>query len=250
VSAIKFFDCSVMIGMRRIMNPGSFYSTGELIRKMEYYGISEALAYHSLAAGYNPAIGNETLLDEIKDIPRLRPAWVVMPHHTGEFPPPDELLEKMKRDGVRAVRMYPADHTYSLAEYSSGELLSALEEKRVPIFLGWGQAHADVIERMMSAHPGLRLVLTDFNGSAARNVYALMKKYAGIHIETIMFKPLEGIEDVCAKFGAGRLLFGSGAPLYSGGAAMAMVNYASVTDDERRMIAGENLERLLGEATI
>jgi hypothetical protein len=38
-----------MIGKRKIKNPGSFHETGELIRKMKYYGIEGAMVYHTLA---------------------------------------------------------------------------------------------------------------------------------------------------------------------------------------------------------
>ena len=250
MNATRFFDCSVEFGMRRVLNPGSFYETGELLRKMEYYGIGEALVYHSLAAGYNPVIGNGILIEEIKDIPSLHPAWVVMPHHTGEFPEPDALRGEMRSNGVKAVRMFPANHCYSLAEYSCGELFGMLEECRAPVMIGYNQTSPDAVCEVMAAHPELRLVLTDFSNSAARNVYALMKKFENIFLETIMFKPLEGIEDVCARFGARRLIFGSGAPLYSGGAAAAMINYASVGDDEKEMITHGNLERLLGEVRL
>jgi hypothetical protein len=77
------------------------------------------------------------LLNEIKDIKKLHPVWVVLPHHTGEMPPPEKLLSDMKRNDVKAVRVYPKlnYHSFSISEWCSGDLLSALEEKRIPLIL-------------------------------------------------------------------------------------------------------------------
>jgi predicted TIM-barrel fold metal-dependent hydrolase len=47
--------------------------------------------------------------------------------------------------------------------------------------------------------------------------------------------------------GAERLLFGSGLPAASPGPAIAALQYAFVADEQRAMIAGENLSRLLEE---
>ena len=73
------------------------------------------------------------LNDEIKPYNLLEPLWTVMPHHTGEFLPPEELILEMKKNQARAATMFPAmvDHGYSLADWNSGELLSALEKSGI-----------------------------------------------------------------------------------------------------------------------
>jgi hypothetical protein len=39
-------------------------------------------------------------------------------------------------------------------------------------------------------------------------------------------------------------------PLFSGSAAVGMVNYARVSDEEKRLIAAVNLERLIGGVSL
>jgi predicted TIM-barrel fold metal-dependent hydrolase len=87
--------------------------------------------------------------------------------------------------------------------------------------------------------------LTNLHYNCARNLYPLLAKFENLYVETIGFKVYGGIEDVCEKFGAGRLLFGTGAPKYAGSGAVGMITYAGISDAEKRMIASGNLERIL-----
>jgi len=79
-----------------------------------------------------------------------------------------------------------------------------------------------------------------------RSLFALVKKFDNLYVETFGYKQHHGIEEFCKRFGAHRMVFGSGMPAYSGGAAVAMINYARISDEEKRMIAYENLEKILG----
>jgi predicted TIM-barrel fold metal-dependent hydrolase len=41
------------------------------------------------------------------------------------------------------------------------------------------------------------------------------------------------------------MVFGTGMPVYSGGAAVSMINYARISEKEKRLIAHENMESLM-----
>jgi predicted TIM-barrel fold metal-dependent hydrolase len=248
MEAINYFDCSCIAGRRNIIDPGSFYKVEDIVKKMEYYGIDKALVYHSMAREYDPKTGNEMLMKDIEGYSQLYPAWVVMHHHTGEFPAPKELAVQMKNNGVKAVRMYPAptDLNFSLADWNCGELLSMLEECRVPLFIGADQISWDGMNDLLKNHPKLRVVYTDVGYRCDRNLYATLERYENLSIEIYSYKVHRGIEEICRRFGAGRLIFGSGMPVYSGGSAVSMINYAGISLKEKQMIASENLEKLLG----
>lgn len=243
-----FFDCSCSAGMRGILNPGSFYTFGDLTQKVNDYGIKKALVYHSMAREYHPVTGNRMLMDEVGNHPCLYPVWVVMHHHTGEFPGPEKLIGQMKENNVRAVRMFPgvSDQNYCIAEWNCGELFAVLEKHEVPLMIGLEQLTWNELYELCSNHPGLRIILTEVNYRINRNLYTLLKKFEYLYIETMGYKVHHGIEEICEKLGAQRLVFGSGMPLYPGGAAVSMINYARISEKEKRMIAHENLENLLG----
>ena len=77
-------------------------------------------------------------------------------------------------------------------------------------------------------------------------MYAILKKFDNLFIEIFGYKVHQGLEEVCKEFGAHRLIYGSGMPVFSGSAAVNVINYARIGDQEKRMIAFENLEALLG----
>jgi predicted TIM-barrel fold metal-dependent hydrolase len=207
-----------------------------------------------MAAEYNPMPANLALMETIKDYPNLKPVWIAMPHHTGEFPAPPDLRALMKHNGIRAVRLAPgpSNANYSLAEWFSGDLFDMLEECRAPVMLAASQIgwNYQVLHDILAAHPRLRLILTDMPYHAGRALYALMDKYPHLYMETIGYKIFGGIEDTCRRFGSGRLIFGSSAPLYSGASAAGMIRYAKISDAEKRAIASENMEKLLEEASL
>lgn len=202
----------------------------------------------SMAREYDPEDGNRLLLEEIKDFPRLYPVWVIMHHHTGEFPAPQKLLRKMKEHNIRAVRIFPSfdEHRFNLAGWNCGELFSMLEERRIPFMMGMDQISWEGLHELLCNYPEMRFILTDVNYLIDRNIYALFEKHKHLHIETIGYKVSGGIAEICRRFGAERLVFGSRMPFYSRSAAVAMVTYASVNEEDKRRIASGNLENLLG----
>ena len=248
---LNFFDCNCSFGKRGVVNPGSFYTVEELERKMKYYGIEKALVYHAMAKEYNPGIGNKLLLEEIKDHPGLFPVWVVMHHHTGEFFSPKELLMNMREYGIKAVRMFPGEgeQNFSIAKWNCDELFLLLEEYQVPVMIGLDSTNWNELHELLQNYPKLKLILMEADYRIDRNLYALLEKHENLHMEIMGYKVHSGIEEICKRFGAERLVFGSGMPVLSG-ASVCMVNYARISEVEKKLIAYGNLEKLLGGVLI
>lgn len=249
MAVLQLYDCDAWFGRRLFVLPGSFSSKQELLERMDRYGIARALTHYSVSRELDPVAGNRMLMEELAGEPRLTPMWTVMPHHTGEFPAPKALLAQMAEQGVRAVTMFPTTaYCYSMAEWNCGELFSALEDARVPLFLSLPQfgMSFEAIHDFCAAHPSLPLVLSELNYRNGRNLYPLLSKFKNLYMTSSGYKAQDGIEDVCRKFGAERILFGSSMPVGSGASAVAMITYASISDEEKALIASGNLERLLG----
>jgi len=245
---MDFFDCNCMIGRFGQPQPGQFHSVDGLERELGRCGIARALVFHALGKELDPATGNAALMREIAGRDRLAPCWVVMPHHTGEMPPPDELCQQMAEHGVRAVRMFPQMHSFTLAEWCAGELLAALEQRRVPVFLDHDQTNWEEVNAACAAHPGLPIVLLRPNYRVHRFLYPLLARHANLHVEIGIFVAHDAIADCAQRHGAERMLFGSALPHYTPGGPMANIMYSHISDADKALIAGGNLRRLLGEA--
>ncbi|MEM2936225.1 MAG: amidohydrolase family protein [Candidatus Bathyarchaeia archaeon] len=250
---LAFFDCNCMVGRWSTLQPGSFYSVEGLLEEMSYCGIGEALVFHSLARSYSPAFGNERLLEEIRGKNQLHGCWVLLPHHTGEVPEPETMVESMLSKGVKAARLFPKEHRYSLSEWVLGGLLPVLEEHRIPLLLDFGNVHWsdsftdwNAVAELCSKHPKLPVILMREGLAASRNLYPLLERFENLHLDTSYYFVHRGVEEICEKFGAKHLVFGSGMPTYSAGPPMMVITYSSISQREKGLIAGENLRRLLG----
>jgi predicted TIM-barrel fold metal-dependent hydrolase len=73
-----------------------------------------------------------------------------------------------------------------------------------------------------------------------------MRRFDTVHLETSCIMGYEAVAKTVQQVGAERLLFGSGAPVQHGAAALSKVLHASLPDDQKEMIAGGNARRLLG----
>ncbi|MCL1856774.1 MAG: hypothetical protein FWF84_03915, partial [Kiritimatiellaeota bacterium] len=223
---VTFFDSDCVVGRRQVMQPESYYETATLVERMGEMGVGRALVTHSVAREYNAVEGNALAVREVAGRRMLEAKWVAMPHHTGEFPDPGVLRAMLKENSIRSVAMYPADHNFSLEPWCCGELLAMLEACNVPLFVEAGQVAWGTLDATLSTYPRLPLVLTHLYYGHARFIYPLLERHERLAIETFGFKNYNGIEDVCKRFGANRLIFGSGAPIYPVSAAIGMVTYA------------------------
>ena len=244
---MDFFDCNCMVGRFGQPQPGQFWDAESLERELERCGVRRALVFHALAKELDPATGNATLAQELAGRERLAPCWVAMPHHTGEMPPPEELCEAMAEQDVRAVRLFPQTHNYSLAEWCAGDLLAALERRRIPVFIDHDETNWEVVNSACEAHPELPLVLLRVNYRAHRFLYPLFARHRNLHVEIGLFVAHDALADCAQRHGAERMLFGSALPHFTPGGPMANIAYAAMSDREKTLIAGGNLRRLLGE---
>ncbi len=250
MAKLNYFDCNCSIG--RVPYPYLLDISDEegLKREMDAAGIEEALVSHSEARDTDPAGGNALLDAAIAGERRLHPVWTVLPHYAGDLPAPTELLAGMEAKGVNAVRMHPtaACHSFSLAEWNSGELLAALNEARAPLILDIEVVGWDAIVAILKNYARLPVIASNVSYRHNRFTHALFGKYENLYVETSRYFGAGVFEDVVRRFGSRPLLFGSNMPRFTGTAAVSMLTYADISREDKQAIAGENLRRLLKEA--
>jgi hypothetical protein len=249
---LPLFDANCMIGRSTVPRPGEPQTAEDLLRVMDRFGIAEALVFHAQAKELSPLEGNPLLLEEIKGHDRLRPMAVVMPGHTGEFPPADKHVAELFDQGFRAVRMFPPGHFFSLALWSCGELCFELAARRMPLFLdfenpAWSLPRTDwdAIAGLLAAFAALPIVLVREGMAVDRNLQALMARHENLYIETSYYSLHRGLELLAERPGAERALFGTGLPRSHPGAPIAQLTYAELSPEQKALIAGGNLRRLL-----
>jgi hypothetical protein len=253
---LGFFDCNLYIGrpaMQRTCNQE--VTVPSLRAELAELGVQEGLACHVLAREYHPSAGNELLLQALAGEPGLAPCWVLLPHHTGEMPEPEPLVAQMLGRGVRAAKLFPAiaggaGHRFQLHPYVAGPLLKELERYRVPLFVDYLLGRRDDVDwrevaEVCDRYPNLPVVLVRSSGRSNRMLIPMMKALPNLHMETSFYHTHRGLEALVDLVGPDRILFGSNYPYNTLPGPVFRVAHSQVAPEAKRMIAGENLRRLL-----
>jgi hypothetical protein len=245
----EFFDCHCSFGILPVRIFRFSRNAEELREEMEFCNIGRALVYHAAMHSFgSPLLGNEMLLEEIAGCSGLFPTRAILPPQTGEQPEAGALLSEMKQRGVRALWAFPGDHHYLLNRETFGSLFDVLSERRVPVF-----ALADLVQigELLRSYPDLTVIAASPGPVPLdRYIRPLIEHYRKFHIETSCYMVAEGIESFCERYGPERMLFGTGYPANTMGAAMLRLARADIGEAGKQAIAAGNLERLLSEALL
>lgn len=241
---LEFFDCNCMIGRTGALNREVIHTSEQFLQEMDYAGIKSALVWHSMSRDYDALKGNEILLDEIGVSKRLYPMFVLVPEHTTERGI-SGILDDMKRYDVRAVRMFPLKHGFSISDWNSANLLNSLEENKIPLFINIDQIEWTGAHDLLLNHKKLNLVVTISRYNVDRFAYPLFEKFENLYLEICWYAINMGIENIVKRFGAKRLLFGTNMPEFSPGISLSHVIYSDLSFEEKKLIAGDNLRSML-----
>lgn len=260
-SDIRFFDANCMVGRLVRPEPSGHVDTIEKLEaELAYFGIDEALVCHARAVERALDAGNREVIDLLAKNDRLHPAAVIPMHTVVDYPEPQATVAELLDAGVRAVRVWPPSyHGYLADPWALGPLWDALAEQRVPVLVGASDLgrypdqpghgfSARNLYDVCKAYPTLPVVVMRMNFSAVRVGVPLMRECPNLYAELSFFTTHRGVEFLCREVGAERLLFGSGLPYASPGVGIASLNYALISDEQRALIAGENLRGLLARA--
>jgi hypothetical protein len=256
-TSLHLFDASVRLGRARDHIEGAPVSAEEMLLEMDEMGISEALVWHADAQYFNPHLGNHQLMVDVAEFPRLQPCWVFIPHETSEMPHPSAVLDEMCKAHIKAARIFPKEHVFLLREWSIADLAENLSAHRIPLFVdfsvkSWGNEYYDWdgLYEIGCAFPDLPLIITSNNIGSNRRLVPLMKRLPNLYVETSYYSVHRGIEFLASEVGADRILFGTGLPFRAAGPALTALTYSMISEEEKQLVAGDNLRRLLDEVIL
>jgi hypothetical protein len=255
---LKFFDCNASIGEWKHPRFGAIATADELEQVLDYLEVECAIVFHAHAQEGHAPLGNAMLMRELAGHPRLLPSWVLLSHYTGEMPEPKVLVKEMTDRGVRLARLFPgaSGHGFSLEPWCADKLLSELAIHRIPVMIDFTLGRRDfpdwkVIHSLCQRHPALPIILTGAGiGRASRSFFPMLQVCPNLYIELSRYTSFRCVDGICERYGARRLIYGSGLPLVAPGVAMTTVTHALIDDEEKAQIASANLERLLSEVVV
>ena len=244
---LMFFDAVSLVGNRV---DRKFPDVSELLADMDRFGVDRALIQHNAVGMLGAEKANRRLVEILKeDDPeqRLECVWCLLPAQCGELPEPGEFFEAMRRNNVHALTIDPFNHRYVPCRLTLGKYLDEAIKRNIPVFLNSFAGKWNELYAFLKEFPELCCVVHGGDKWCNdRYLRPLLENYPGVHVELSGYWVPEGIADLAKTYGAERLLYASGFPRYDHGAAMLQLKHSGLSDEEISLIAGKNLERLLG----
>ena len=244
-----------MLGRGLKSGPDDPCRADELLESMDREGIAEALVLDSLSRQYHPAAGNGRIIETVSGRPRLHPAWAVLPHGANdEQPSPEEMLRRMEKHRVGALFLFPIQYGFRLCDWTVNSFFESFARLGVPVFINYNDnrnmatdsCRWDELVDFCRRWPSLPVILSEFRlRRKNRMLYRALDACENLHVELSGYWLYRGIEYLVKNWGAERLIFGSNWPHLNQSCSAAAVTMAEVDESDKRLIAGENLRRLI-----
>ena len=264
---MDFIDCNLSYGPDTMKGelPGC-PDIGGLVSQLDRAGIAGGLVYYAMNEPIqgNAVIahdmaksttkdgfsGNSVIANDIAGSPRLRGVWSLLPSCTGEVAPPCKLPAAMKQNNIAALAFNPKANRFLPKPSVIGDYLEVAQEHAIPVLLNTGRGlELEEADSIMRDFPKLTAILT-FNNCwpSDRLLRPFIEAYPNLCLDTAYMFTDSYLPELVKKYSAKRILFGSAYPVSYPGANMMVIKHAEISDEDKRLIAGENLLRIIGEA--
>lgn len=247
---MEFFDANVIYGLPSESKPTMpVKNTAELQQEMRNAGIRKALVKREEQICAGPVFGNKLLAEDIRDSENLWGIWMMLPPHTHELPEPDNMLQEMKKNRIAAWQFIPSLHRFVFHWRLLKTWFKLAEQKKIPIFIDFNQgiSHEDLLA-VLEHFPDLILIISIPGVWPLDRIFRpYICEFRNCYVELSNYLCDGGIEDLVGECGAERILFGSAFYHCHFGGMMLTLKHAKISKVEKAMIAGKNLERLIGE---
>ena len=242
-------DCNVSLGHWPFASFGLETARG-LDGHLRRRGIDRALVSSVDAVLYpEPEECNVRLRKALGGFPSLVPVPVVNPRV-------DSAPEILAAPKLRAVKLIPNYHGYSLADHRAVAVCREAGKRGAAVMVQMRmedeRGHYELLKvkgvtveeiaALVAEVPGLSLVaLCPYFAEAVA-----LAKLPGVFVDISFTEKPDTLALLLAEVPAGRILFGSHTPLYYTGAALAKLTSAEIGERERQAIGGGNAVRLFG----
>jgi len=221
---VQIIDANTMFGVHPAHKLDM--SPERLIRDMDRNRIAGSLTLSTIGVFHDHIIGNAATLGAAKANNRLIPVATINPKaYFGED------ITDIRNQGFRIVRLFANTDSPALKA-----ILGQLIPLKIPIMIEGTNVPAD--------YPA-PVILCSVTNDTLSDALALMAEQTNVMLETHALTALGALEMVVSRVGPDRIVFGSGAPIFSAAAALSFVLTAELSDEDKAKILGGNIRRIL-----
>jgi hypothetical protein len=218
-------------------------STAEtLLKEMAAHGVDRSFSLSTWGIYYREAMGNEhTLRAQQHFEGKIAAVATLSPHDFFSDATVDLLIEKP----FALYRFFPNVQEWPIDYAPFEQILRVLTEHKKPVMVTTkypGQATS--LSRLASTYQG-PVILEGVGKQNMAEALCVLQSHDNFYVETHDFRLPGAIETFRDRIGVDRILFGSGAPAFSVGAALSYVQASGLTDDEKEAVLSGNATSVL-----
>jgi predicted TIM-barrel fold metal-dependent hydrolase len=213
-----------------------------LLRLMDEKGIERAFTLSAKGAFYDFIEGNDETLIACSEHPQLIPVGTVNP---GRWLGCIDEAKRLIDEGVKLLRFFPQYQEWHITQAPFGKLLDeVLAGSGVGLMIPAGEGISTIGE--LAGRIDNPIIIEGFRYDRLAEAIVVLGQRDNVCIESHLLNSPNFVELLKAEGLLDRLIFGSYAPLAYVGAATAPIESADVSDEEKAMMFGGNISRILG----
>lgn len=255
---LSFLDANLWLGPPEGFPLAAEFSLNQLEEALQRAWIRGGLVSHWHGKTLSAQDGNRAVVEALEKraaqrrngAPELFAVWTALPLFPAE-PGPLPGREGLSLPAcVRAARIFPRSHHFPLAPWCLGPLCEWLRARRMPLFIWHTELEWTSLYELARAFPQLPIVVETQTQKIlyhTRPLFALLRDRPNVYVELSNFAGPGYLEYGVREFGPERWLFGSFLPVSDPFVPLGLVVDADLPASDQRLIAGDNLRRLLAE---
>lgn len=176
----------------------------------------------------------------------LAPVPVAAPNAAGDLGSERRQIDEAVGHGAGAVVLRPHSDFWSPTPWGCRALMEALDERRMPVFCHVAEVSLEAVATLAGQFPRVPFILAGVGYREHRIAVPLLQSFANVHLVVgSSYIVFHGIESCIAAARPEQLLLGTGYAQLDLLPAISYVMYAEISESQRALVAGRNLERLI-----
>ena len=240
-----YIDINSQFGKRsKIVSDSIPYSIDDCVRDHIRHGIDKICVTSSKAIPYSVFVANNEVIEIAKQNDSIIPVATLYPGIEYDIEDIDKYLLFLQINQIKAISL-DLSKLFIFRKNFFNKIYEFAEKNSLSILIDWDSIEEkNNVFDLIKEYKELKVIITNVNWSFKKYIFEYMRDNPNIHIGVNGFIYQDMIEDVCKRFSSKRLFFASGYPFYSIGSAKAMVEYASISEEEKDDIAYKNAQKL------
>lgn len=219
-------------------------SKEKLSATIRKHGVKCALTLSTKGIFYDYVQGNAETLKVCASEDTLMPVATIDPRkYCGELGE----VAAIAKAGFKLFRLFPDFQSWPMEYAPFLKFLQELNEVKRPLMMA-ANAYG-IATRISQLTCGLSfpVILTSIGYWTLSEAILIMRENRNIYVETHLLDSTDAMEVLAKEIGASRLIFGSNSPFMYFSTAFLPIKHASISEDEKKLILGENILRIIGD---